>query len=76
MTNRIAEKAKLLASATKGFQASVEGTLDDAIAAVRVKQSDASVRLDTAMQSIKAVTADADAGLQAIDDLVHQLTNQ
>lgn len=76
MTSRIAEKAKLLASTTKGFQASVEGVLDTAIAAVQTKQSDATTRLGTAMQSIKAVTADADAGLQAIDDLVSQLTNE
>lgn len=76
MTGHLADKMKLLASAGMDFQQAVEAKVDAKLAEIAGKKKDALANLDNAFGKIDAVGADADAGIQAINDMIGQMTNQ
>lgn len=72
----LADKMKLLATASQDFQKTVEDKVDAKLAEIGSKKTAALERLDTAFGKIDAVGADADAGITAVEAMIAQLTNQ
>ena len=72
----LADKMKQLASGTSGFAKALEAKIDAKLAEHATKQQDIADRVDKAFGAVDAVSADADAGITAIESELKNLTNQ
>ena len=71
----LAEKMKLLAGGTSTFATQLEKLIDDKLAAHQAAQADVINRVTTAFATVDSVTADAVAGVAAIEASLKDITN-
>lgn len=72
----LADKLKLLASSTSDFTKQLEDTVDAKLAAHQAKKTELTNRINDVFAKTDAISADADAGLTALENTLNQLTNQ